>query len=458
MQPKIKLAAIAKNEGAYIPQWIFHHLKVGFDQIEIWINGTTDNSLRIIEEISAHNPGKLVVRNADSLLEECKTRSVNFQIETYAKIFAETKTSGEFTHIFFLDLDEYWISLDPSISIKDFITRQKNFDTVSFQWLIDIPNYERDIFTPILSEENILQKDRHVKTLIAFSDKKTKILIHNSIVDGGITLLGNGDELVETHPEQEHKQKVSNEYFNETKKNIEPFFILHLVYKSQAEYVASLMRGRVHVNDTNIFKLNRFGYSPYVNDDQLLIHFPASHIQDYNKEYEDFLSGNNLRALLKDAQRFVYEKCNRVLDLLDQDPSLLGTHDQQLRGVQLQKLEDTRLKSESPYYHIDVIKLFTDVLDVRGWIHDPLSSDRIQIEVITHPSNKVSVEMVERPDVLNVHPDAHLDCGFKISITLDSSELGTLNLTELPFKIHAKNRHFSCELKTGKTITVVHPE
>lgn len=160
--------------------------------------------------------------------------------------------------------------------------------------------------------------------------------------------MGNGDELIETRPEQEHKQKVSNEYFGETKRNIDQFFILHLVYRSQAEYVASLMRGRVHVNDTNIFKLNRFGYSPYENDDQLLIRFPESHIQEYNKEYEDFLSANNLQSLLKEAQRFVYEKCNRVLDLLDQDPSLLEIHDQQLRGVQLQKLEDTRLKPESP--------------------------------------------------------------------------------------------------------------
>ncbi|MFA1030446.1 hypothetical protein ALP10_03412 [Pseudomonas syringae pv. helianthi] len=458
MQPKIKLAAIAKNEGAYIPQWVFHHLKVGFDQIEIWINGTTDNSLAVIEAISAHNPGKLVVRDANGLLEECKHRSVNFQIETYAKAFAETQASGEFTHIFFLDLDEYWISLDPSISIKDFITRQRHFDTVSFQWFIDIPNYERGMFTPILAEENILQKDRHVKTLIAFSEKKTKILIHNSIVDDGITLLGNGDELIETHPEQEHKQKVSNEYFNETKRNIDPFFILHLVYKSQAEYVASLMRGRVHVNDTNIFKLNRFGYSPYVNDDQLLVRFPTAHIQDYNTGYEEFLSANQLHALLKDAQRFVYEKCNKVLDLLDQDPSLLATHDQQLRGVQLQTLEDTRQKSESPHYHIDVVKLFTDVLDIRGWVHDPLSSDRVQLEVITHPSNTVSVDMVGRPDVLSVHPDAHLECGFKISITLDRSELSTLDPTKLPFKIMAKSRHLNSELKTGKTITVVHPE
>lgn len=455
MQPKIKLAAIAKNEGAYIPQWVFHHLKVGFDVIEIWINGTTDNSLDIIKEISTHNPGKLIVRDADQLLEECKVRSVNFQIETYSKIFKETKASGEFTHIFFLDLDEYWISLDTHKSIKDFIISQKPFDTTSFQWLIDIPDYDRTVFNPILKTENTLQKDRHLKTLIAFSDKQTKVLIHNSIVENGIALLANGDELIETNPEQEHKQKVSNEYFNETKRRAEQYFILHLVYRSQSEYVASLMRGRVHVNDTNIFKLNRFGYLPYTDPDQIVISFTEQEINDYNDEYLAFIQTNNLHDLLKDAQRFVYTKCNKVLDLIAEDPSLLEIHNQQLRGIQIEHLNNTRVHSEAPHYHIDVIKLFGDTLDIRGWVHDPLSNDETKVSVSTHPDNVADIEMIERPDVLQVHPDARLYCGFKIAIKLAPSEIGTINAQELPFKIFAENSYFKCELKTGKKIVVI---
>ncbi|KTC63482.1 glycosyltransferase [Pseudomonas fluorescens ABAC62] len=458
MHPKIKLAAIAKNEGAYIPQWVYHHLRAGFDQIEIWINGTTDNSLDIIEAISAHNPGKLVVRDANDLLEDCKNRSVNFQIDTYAKAYEETKVSGEFTHIFFLDLDEYWISLDPSKSIKDFILSQHAFDTVSFQWFIDIPSYENEIFKPILQSNTILQKDRHVKTLIAFSEKKTKVLIHNSIVEDGISLLGNGDELVQTHPEQEHKQKVSNEYFNETKRNIDPFFILHLVYRSQEEYAASLMRGRVHVNDTNIFKLNRFGFMPYQNDDQLLITFTDAQIEEYDRGYLRFLSDNKLESLLEDAHRFVYANCNKVMDLIEADPSLLIIHEQQLRGLQIQKLKEVRVTSEVPHYHIDVVKLFTDTLDIRGWVHDPLSSEKIKIEVITEPANSVSVQTIERPDVLQAHPDANLECGFHITIKLDEVQRQNLNDQELPFKIFAESKYLKCELKTGKKITIVQPE
>ena len=50
MKPKIKLVAIAKNEAAYLPQWI-HHFLVGFNEIEIYINDTTDNSVAICEKI-----------------------------------------------------------------------------------------------------------------------------------------------------------------------------------------------------------------------------------------------------------------------------------------------------------------------------------------------------------------------------------------------------------------------
>ena len=52
MTARVKLCAIAKNEGAYIADWVFHHLHFGFDAIEIWVNGTVYPSLRILKRIS----------------------------------------------------------------------------------------------------------------------------------------------------------------------------------------------------------------------------------------------------------------------------------------------------------------------------------------------------------------------------------------------------------------------
>ena len=36
---KIKLIAIAKNEAANLPQWVFHHFRIGVDSIDVYING-----------------------------------------------------------------------------------------------------------------------------------------------------------------------------------------------------------------------------------------------------------------------------------------------------------------------------------------------------------------------------------------------------------------------------------
>ena len=49
----VRLIAISKDEAAYLPEWIFHHLKVGFDEIQIYVNNTKNNSLDILEKISS---------------------------------------------------------------------------------------------------------------------------------------------------------------------------------------------------------------------------------------------------------------------------------------------------------------------------------------------------------------------------------------------------------------------
>lgn len=455
MQPKIKLAAIAKNEAAYIPQWVFHHLRAGFDCLEFWINGTTDNSLALLERLSRRFPGMISVRMADDLLQECKIREVNFQIEAYSKVYGETKASGDFTHLMFLDLDEYWISLDNK-SVKDFISDGPDFDSASFQWFIDIPDYQRNPFDPIFKTETILQKDRHVKSMLKLSDKPTKVLIHNSKISDGVFYLASGVPFEEIDPEQEHRQKVSKQLFDETKKQLDRFFILHLVYKSQLEYLASLTRGRVHVNDVNVFKVNRFGYSPYVNEDQLTLRLDNVQVEDINQSYQRFVEDNDLSELIIDARRFVYARCNQALTIIAENPQVKDTYNQQLRGLQLDVLERTKKISDDPLYHVDVIKLLGDEILVKGWVWDPLSFEKIKITVETKPYYITRVEHEDRPDVLKAHPDANLDCGFSVLIKIPSEELSKVADGELPFKIYVQNSYFRKELRTAKRIVIGH--
>ena len=65
---RIKLAAIAKDEAAYIPLWVYHHLRFGFDSIDVWINASNDNSIKILEKIKEKNHIKINFFDADDFL------------------------------------------------------------------------------------------------------------------------------------------------------------------------------------------------------------------------------------------------------------------------------------------------------------------------------------------------------------------------------------------------------
>ena len=46
------LVAIAKNEDTYIPEWIAHHLAVGFSKIIVYDDSSTDATLEVLKNIS----------------------------------------------------------------------------------------------------------------------------------------------------------------------------------------------------------------------------------------------------------------------------------------------------------------------------------------------------------------------------------------------------------------------
>lgn len=55
-QNKVKIIAVAKDVGAYLAEWIHHHLYYGFSNIEIVLNRTADNSIQVLEHISKVYP------------------------------------------------------------------------------------------------------------------------------------------------------------------------------------------------------------------------------------------------------------------------------------------------------------------------------------------------------------------------------------------------------------------
>ena len=90
---RVRWCAIARDEGANVADGVFHHLRSGFDAIEVWINGTTDPSEEIPRRLGSRDP-RVTYRVVDERLDECLDRGRDFQHEACARMAAGTRADG----------------------------------------------------------------------------------------------------------------------------------------------------------------------------------------------------------------------------------------------------------------------------------------------------------------------------------------------------------------------------
>ena len=324
MEAKIKLVAIAKNEAAYLPQWIHHHFSIGFNEIEIFINDTTDNSLAICEKIKRSHPN-LTIHIADQLRAESIEQNRSFQISAYNQ---SLHNPGGATHLMALDLDEYLIPKNLDDTLQDLLKRQTTPDCLSFLWYSDDFNHKDSFEHPIQSTNTIYRMD-HVKTVSKISGKIHSCSHHNFIYKkkGEITNLLGGtivrlDDNINT---ESNRSKLSKQQLNALSNNqTEPWFVLHCIYKSEKEYLASLCRGRGHNNDQRPLKVNRWGMAPYPFYKHDPIHWSPSpeQVERYQNDLSQFIQDNDLENELKEARHDILKKADNLDNLLTEQPSL----------------------------------------------------------------------------------------------------------------------------------------
>jgi hypothetical protein len=429
MSIKIKLAAIAKDEGAYIPQWIYHHLAFGFDEIEIWLNNTTDVSDPMLTVLAEHyGPGVIKFRNADAFLKQCLEEDLPFQQRVYSKIYFETLLESTCSHIIFLDLDEFWTPRNFKSSIKEYILESASFDAISFQWAIDMPDRLKHVFSPPFSNINIVQKNRHLKTLVKLTTQMEELSIHNHLIYDGLYLLDNKIVFSGDDEETHNKSLAPLAFFEENKASLnDDAFILHQINRSSIEYISSLLRGRGHKNDDNIFKANRTGYLADLDSGPgIPFKIDALLLERYDSGFEDFLQNTGIRTLLSEARRFIFERFYSAVALIRANPDLLSRYREQLKGVKINDLISDSLKIESVFLSVDVLLLteHNRSIQVEGWTFDALSCTKPEIAVLYNGSADIHIHIdhVHRTDVLELYPDADSDAGFVMMLTKSTSE------------------------------------
>lgn len=295
---KVKLVAIAKDEAAYLSEWIFHHLYFGFDQIEIYVNNTSDNTDELEQALSKEP--KVTFLSGDSYFgkEDKKPQEAIYQ-DALIKARKE-----EFSHILFLDIDEFWTPRDFSKNIKDCISKIDS-DVISFEWFCK--HAEDELFMPAFDFVNYGKRLRFVKSIIKIdNNNEIKVGVHNSQIKGASYRLADGRDFIFN---SNFNSKVPKIKFP---KKIQPFFIYHRMYRSQVEYVSLLGRGRPKsINGPFSFKNNRNGYG--ADAPGVTFKIEREKIERYQKHRQEFHLEYNINPIIEKARDFITKRYNDVL-------------------------------------------------------------------------------------------------------------------------------------------------
>lgn len=299
---KVKLVAIAKDEAAYLSEWLFHHLYFGFDQIEIYVNNTSDNTDDIKRAFANNKKIKFISGDSYFLKEDKKPQEAIYQ-DALIKARKE-----KFSHIIFLDIDEFWTPRDFSTTIKDCIN-QIDADVISFEWFSK--HAENEPFMPAFDFINYGKRLRLVKSIIKIdNDNEIKIGVHNSQIKEASYRLADGRNFI-------FKGKLNSKVPEiRFPKQIRPFFIYHRMYRSQIEYVSLLGRGRPRSNNEHFsFKNNRNGYG--ANKPGVTFEIERDKMEKYQQCRQEFHLEYQLNPIIDKAKKFIIRRYDDVLLQID---------------------------------------------------------------------------------------------------------------------------------------------
>ena len=287
MQPRILLAGIAKNEGAYLPEWIYHHLSIGVAGVMVYVNNTSDNSVAVLDKIQTKHPVNYRVvdgieKSEDDLIKQRLTeRFINYyplQSKSYADIYNKTDPR-EYDYILFLDIDEFLL-LDKKLSTL-YSEGLFNSPIINFRWFCATGD---NAPFRLLSECTKGEYDQFCKCMVKTGLADIKI----------------------SSPHAAISEKHESNYYNKA-------LVLHRVLRSKEEYLALIARSDpTRKNLSNVLKLNRRGWTKKFSE-----RLPKKYayiFDNYEQNFEGFCQKTELTEALNDAQDMVLDRAKNVRD------------------------------------------------------------------------------------------------------------------------------------------------
>ena len=318
MHPKIKLIAIAKDEAAYLPEWIFHHLYFGFDEIEILVNRTSDNTIRLLSAIREQTP-RVQFQTIDWIDLTAPNISAHIQHIAYAYGYNQSKRDN--THIMFLDIDEFWVPLNFRDSIGACVAKLSDASAIYFEWCTE-GGTDRPF--SYLQRAHAYKLSRLGKSLIRTSSTVQRIDIHKPLLGPNEhVVLANGATYTGSESEGLNHQFVSRD-----KSSIKEYIVVHRMSRSEMEYFSMVYNGTPE--EQGSFKLNRATGYEKVGSGFTTLEFETSAWARYESSREEFLASTLIQETISESQQFITDRFQRAVAAL---PNALKTHGESLEKV-----------------------------------------------------------------------------------------------------------------------------
>ncbi|SER59983.1 Glycosyl transferase family 2 [Pseudomonas sp. NFACC02] len=409
---KIKAIAIAKDEAAYLHEWVFHHLYFGFDGVEVVVNRTTDNSIAVLEEL-ASNFDKFSYSSCDWLDLCSPSISIRMQEIAYAQSCAKAVEEG-YTHILFIDVDEFWTPRDFKSSIHDFLNDKKIQGSVSFNWVCELG--QASPFQPMSSQFQSFMSS-HLKTLSKISDLQ-EMRIHTPAFKGGSNhCMADGTTFI--------AQKNAPQFHNLAIDSLLDAFIIHRLYRSEVEYLAALVRGNPDskTRGPSDFKLNRHGYNFYQGP---VVHlsFADEEVKNYKSSLDGMFADGRISDEINIARKTVLDRYQRCLDLaVDIEYSNNRLIQQLFQGCTVQPLAKMVSEPQTIDYSVDVVRLDNGLITISGWAYSKWAYSEMRFGVQgASSSEKLHWTRSDRPDVSRAKPWVPLRAGFDVRFSSDPQQ------------------------------------
>lgn len=300
----VAIIAIAKDEAAYLAEWIHHHAYFGFEGFFIGVNRTQDSSQEVIDCLS-YKYSNIHSYKVDWMDKGSKdSKNTDIQSLTYAYLSHCAIAKNKYTHLIYLDIDEFWFYKDLKVNINDYLRSLGGFDAISFNWLMQYGD-QNPFSRPF---ENLSGEPRkQIKSLINLglynhiSNFRCHFPKVNLSRDDYIHIGADGNLFINGEHDQISKDVPSS---------TTNAFILHRAYRSEEEYVALLMRA--NPDDNVPIKNNRRGFKKGRGQ---RLNVERSVLEEYWKSLESTLNECTLNHIVDATREKILSQSKSILDI-----------------------------------------------------------------------------------------------------------------------------------------------